>query len=195
MGRCSGYHDQEEPDIIGPQAARLNGDGRSGLRRPGHGPVSGGAGLSGRIGPRARLPNDRARRGDDFGDNFKNEEAEPRRRPHAGGRHQTANSTQRPFRGSKRRKQSGRSWDGAPNTQRLPSIAATRRGKLVYVVNTKPKGTDSLELSAVGKHVNPNSYAHKPSRDGAVREKDLLLVTNAPTWFRRERLGGCSENF
>lgn len=76
MGRRSGYHQHEEPDIISPHAARLHGGSLSGPRRQVYGPGSGGAGPSGR-----------ARQGHayDSEDILDNEEVQTPRRAYAGG--------------------------------------------------------------------------------------------------------------
>ena len=86
FGRDSGI---EEPDIISPQAARLNESVRSGPRRQGHGLASSRASASGGAGPRSRRAtySDRTRRCDGFEDFGDSNKAEARRHPHIGGRH------------------------------------------------------------------------------------------------------------
>ena len=89
MSRRSGYHYEEESDIISPRAALLHGGSRSGPPRQGYGPGSGGAGPSGRVGPSGRAgPPGRARQGNayDSQDILDDEEMQTPRRPFAGGR-------------------------------------------------------------------------------------------------------------
>ncbi len=89
------YH-HLEPDVISPQAARLNG-GISGPPRQSRVPGLGGAGS------RSRMPNyaGGARQDDVFEDGYGNEEAEARRDywNHPGGRHNHAEDTRVPLGG------------------------------------------------------------------------------------------------
>lgn len=88
-GRRPRKHDQEEPDVISPQAARLNGGVRLGPRRQGQWPASSASGSSAGAGPPLRRPihAGRSRRGDHFEDVYDSDEGEVCRRPHVDRRH------------------------------------------------------------------------------------------------------------